>query len=255
MTFLLNHPVETANIENSNIQHSNNQNANSFRSTVHAHFNTNPAQPKKSEPSNKPNQLSPSLYECQLNISDRNGPITEEESLFELVETALHDHPISAQKHAKHDKNAKSDDCESFIPQGVVVRLKSYLTRTWVRTSVDKFIDHKESKPSRLIIGTSKERDDREAFTLFPVSIEEVRDLDFVNDASEVLKEMVSKICKGAHPTANDRRSLGKLINELIDFVVSTSANLNKTRERQKLLRDQNILKYRVVFLKCRILG
>ena len=229
----------------SDISSENNSNSGSIKNLKKLISSSN----KNNSNINKPNQLPTNLYECQLNISDRNGPITEEESLFELVETALHDHPINTQATQKTQKTQKTgnnsdEHCESLIPQGVVVRLKSYLTRTWVKTSVDKFIDHKESKPSRLIIGTSKDRDDREAFTLFPVSIEEVRDLDFVNDASEVLKEMVFKICKGIHPTANDRRSLGKLINELIDFVISTGSNQNKTRERQKLLRDQNILKY-----------
>merc|ERR1712066_268829 len=84
----------------SEISSENNSNSGSIKNLKKLMSNSN----KNNSNLNKPNQLPSNLYECQLNISDRNGPITEEESLFELVETALHDHPINNQATQKTKK-------------------------------------------------------------------------------------------------------------------------------------------------------
>lgn len=42
-----------------------------------------------------------------------------------------------------------------------------------------------------------REKVDREAFLVVPVSAEEVRDLDFSNDASQALKLFVDQISRG----------------------------------------------------------
>ena len=46
---------------------------------------------------------------------------------------------------------------------------------------------------------------DEEAFAVVPVSPDEVRDLDFVNDVSEVLKDFCQRLENGC-TTNNDRR-------------------------------------------------
>ncbi|KTF90359.1 hypothetical protein cypCar_00028140, partial [Cyprinus carpio] len=102
-----------------------------------------------------------------------------------------------------------------------------------------------------LRIGTSPIKEDKEAFAIVPVPPAEVRDLDFANDASKVLASIAGKLEKGTI-TQNERRFVTKLLEDLVFFVVDIPNNgqdvleimVNKpNRERQKLMREQNILK------------
>ncbi|XP_053545340.1 inositol 1,4,5-trisphosphate receptor type 1 [Bombina bombina] len=101
------------------------------------------------------------------------------------------------------------------------------------------------------LIGTSPIKEDKEAFAIVPVSPAEVRDLDFANDASKVLSSIAGKLEKGT-VTQNERRAVTKLLEELVYFVTAgvnsgqdvLEVLVNKpNRERQKLMREQNILK------------
>uniref|UniRef100_A0A665X0A9 Inositol 1,4,5-trisphosphate receptor n=1 Tax=Echeneis naucrates TaxID=173247 RepID=A0A665X0A9_ECHNA len=94
-------------------------------------------------------------------------------------------------------------------------------------------------------------KEDKEAFAIVPVPPAEVRDLDFANDASKVLASIAGKLEKGTI-TQNERRFVTKLLEDLVFFVVDIPNSgqdvleimVNKpNRERQKLMREQNILK------------
>ncbi|XP_065498913.1 inositol 1,4,5-trisphosphate receptor type 1 isoform X4 [Caloenas nicobarica] len=100
-------------------------------------------------------------------------------------------------------------------------------------------------------IGTSPVKEDKEAFAIVPVSPAEVRDLDFANDASKVLGSIAGKLEKGTI-TQNERRSVTKLLEDLVYFVTGGTNSgqdvlevvfSKPNRERQKLMREQNILK------------
>ncbi|RXN34350.1 inositol 1,4,5-trisphosphate receptor type 1 isoform X5 [Labeo rohita] len=130
------------------------------------------------------------------------------------------------------------------------VRLRHLCTNTWVH-STNNPIDKEEEKPVMLRIGTSAVKEDKEAFAIVPVPPAEVRDLDFANDASKVLASIAGKLEKGTI-TQNERRFVTKLLEDLVFFVVDIPNNgqdvleimVNKpNRERQKLMREQNILK------------
>ncbi|XP_056104548.1 inositol 1,4,5-trisphosphate receptor type 1 isoform X3 [Rhinichthys klamathensis goyatoka] len=139
---------------------------------------------------------------------------------------------------------------DSLVPRNSYVRLRHLCTNTWVH-STNNPIDKEEEKPVMLRIGTSPVKEDKEAFAIVPVPPAEVRDLDFANDASKVLASIAGKLEKGTI-TQNERRFVTKLLEDLVFFVVDIPNNgqdvleimVNKpNRERQKLMREQNILK------------
>lgn len=139
---------------------------------------------------------------------------------------------------------------DSLVPRNSYVRLRHLCTNTWVH-STNTPIDKDEEKPVMLRIGTSPVKEDKEAFAIVPVSPAEVRDLDFANDASKVLSSIAAKLEKGTI-TQNERRAVTKLLEELVYFVAAGTISaqdvlevvVNKpNRERQKLMREQNILK------------
>ncbi|XP_027017220.1 inositol 1,4,5-trisphosphate receptor type 2 isoform X2 [Tachysurus fulvidraco] len=138
-------------------------------------------------------------------------------------------------------------DC--LVPRNSYVRLRNLCTNTWV-TSTNIAIDSEEERPVMLKIGTCPIKEDKEAFAIISVPLSEVRDLDFANDANKVLESFVHKLGK-CQIVQNDRRFVTKLLEDLIFFVCEVINNgqdvlsvviSNPNRERQKLMREQNIL-------------
>ncbi|XP_068133695.1 inositol 1,4,5-trisphosphate-gated calcium channel ITPR2 isoform X3 [Hyperolius riggenbachi] len=138
-------------------------------------------------------------------------------------------------------------DC--LVPRNSYVRLRHLCTNTWV-TSTSIPIDTDEERPVMLKIGTCQTKEDKEAFAIISVPLSEVRDLDFANDANKVLASTVKKLEYGTI-TQNERRFVTKLLEDLIFFVAGVPNNgqevldvvvTRPNRERQKLMREQNIL-------------
>ncbi|KFU94560.1 Inositol 1,4,5-trisphosphate receptor type 2, partial [Chaetura pelagica] len=138
-------------------------------------------------------------------------------------------------------------DC--LVPRNSYVRLRHLCTNTWV-TSTSIPIDTDEERPVMLKIGTCQAKEDKEAFAIVSVPLSEVRDLDFANDANKVLASTVKKLENGTI-TQNERRFVTKLLEDLIFFVADVPNNgqevldvviTKPNRERQKLMREQNIL-------------
>ncbi|CAH2278455.1 inositol 1,4,5-trisphosphate receptor type 2 isoform X1 [Pelobates cultripes] len=138
-------------------------------------------------------------------------------------------------------------DC--LVPRNSYVRLRHLCTNTWV-TSTSIPIDTNEERPVMLKIGTCQTKEDKEAFAIISVPLSEVRDLDFANDANKVLAATVKKLEYGTI-TQNERRFVTKLLEDLIFFVAGVMNNGQEVlevvvtkpdRERQKLMREQNIL-------------
>ncbi|KAL2093442.1 hypothetical protein ACEWY4_010754 [Coilia grayii] len=161
-------------------------------------------------------------------VSVRHG--NDIASLFELDATTL-----------------QRADC--LVPRNSYVRLRHLCTNTWV-TSTNNPIDADEERPVMLKIGTCSTKEDKEAFAIVSVPLSEVRDLDFANDANKVLESTVGKL-QNSNITQNERRFVTKLLEDLIFFVCEVPNNgqdvlsvviSNPNRERQKLMREQNIL-------------
>ncbi|CAB1335972.1 unnamed protein product [Coregonus sp. 'balchen'] len=127
---------------------------------------------------------------------------------------------------------------DSFVPRNSYVRLRHLCTNTWIQ-STNVPIDLDEERPIRLMLGTCPTKEDKEAFAIVSVPVMEIWDLDFANDASFMLSTVV------------DRFAI-KLLEDLVFFVVDMPNSgqvvldvvmTKVNRERQKLMREQNILK------------
>ena len=57
-----------------------------------------------------------------------------------------------------------------------------------------------------LQVGAAPTREDKEAFALMAVPPQEVRDLDFANDAGKAIKTIANKIESGQQATANEKK-------------------------------------------------
>jgi len=150
-------------------------------------------------------------------------------TIFELDETTITSH-------------------DAPVPRNSYVRLKHWESNTWVH-STSLPIDKDEEKPIMWKIGCAKIKEDKEAFQLIPVPPIEVRDLDFATDASKMLQVFADKMFAN-QLLMNDKRSLVTLLTDLIFFVAEYETGgdpleiqlNNPNRERQKLMREQNIL-------------
>ncbi|XP_065260183.1 inositol 1,4,5-trisphosphate receptor type 3 [Emys orbicularis] len=147
---------------------------------------------------------------------------------------------------------------DSFVPRNSYVRLRHLCTNTWIQ-STDVPIDINEERPIRLMLGTCPTKEDKEAFAIVSVPVSEIRDLDFANDASYMLANVVEKMNEG-FISQNDRRFVIQLLEDLVFFVSDVPNNgqnvldimvTKPNRERQKLMREQNILKQIFGILKA----
>ncbi|KAM7404201.1 hypothetical protein PAMP_011568 [Pampus punctatissimus] len=147
---------------------------------------------------------------------------------------------------------------DSFVPRNSYVRLRHLCTNTWIQ-STNVPIDIDEERPIRLMLGTCPTKEDKEAFAIVSVPVMEIRDLDFANDASAMLSTVVDKFTQG-FISQNDRRFAIKLLEDVVFFVadvinggqpVLDVAMTKANRERQKLMREQNILKQIFGILKA----
>ncbi|KFO23129.1 Inositol 1,4,5-trisphosphate receptor type 3 [Fukomys damarensis] len=147
---------------------------------------------------------------------------------------------------------------DSLVPRNSYVRLRHLCTNTWIQ-STNVPIDVDEERPIRLMLGTCPTKEDKEAFAIVSVPVSEIRDLDFANDASSMLASAVEKLNEG-FISQNDRKFVIQLLEDLVFFVSDVPNNgqnvldimvAKPNRERQKLMREQNILKQIFGILKA----
>lgn len=141
---------------------------------------------------------------------------------------------------------------DDLVPTNSYIRFRHLCTETWVH-STNIPIDRENEKPFMWKVGCALIKEDKEAFAIVPVSAQEIRDLDFANDACKVLSAASTNIEKGTI-TQNERRLLIQLLQEIIYFIAHRETDAKRSdpfslvikepdRDRQKLMREQNILK------------
>ena len=148
--------------------------------------------------------------------------------------------------------NVNGDD---FIPIHSNITLKHYPTSTYVH-STNIYIDKDKKKSCMSKVGCAQNKGLDEVFAVIPVSATEIRDLDFVYDACVMLNEAHDLIEEDeSSGRAEAHRKLIELLAEIIHFIANKESEPRKVekalsmvaenpnRERQKLLREQNVLK------------
>ncbi|KAF8372665.1 itr-1 [Pristionchus pacificus] len=136
------------------------------------------------------------------------------------------------------------------------VRIYHNESTSWVHATSpgnkdNLYFSSKTEKGWVKLIG-EKARLDKETFALLPVSPNEVRDLDFANDACEALSGFFSLIRSGKVVSKEPLNNVIQLLTECIFFVMNCSNHLadpfkissetKPSRDRQKLLREQLVL-------------
>ncbi|CAF1038569.1 unnamed protein product [Didymodactylos carnosus] len=148
---------------------------------------------------------------------------------------------------------------EEAVPLGSYVRLQHICTSTWVHSTNIKLDPDDDNV--RFKIGCAQTKEDKEAFQIVHVSPDEVRDLDFANDAAQHFDMTVSKWEKlgTTNVHVNERKQVNQLLTDIVYFLACQENNgsdpfdvqiTKPNRERQKLIREQNILKQLFRILK-----
>ncbi|KAK6750287.1 hypothetical protein RB195_002332 [Necator americanus] len=141
------------------------------------------------------------------------------------------------------------------VPTKSYVRLQHDATNTWVHATnasekQNLYYSSKNEKGWVRVI-CENSRVDKETFALLPVSPNEVRDLDFANDACRALRNFIRHIKSGDPVTKELINVTIQLLIECIYFVTNTANHMmdplqindfSPSRDRQKLLREQEVL-------------
>ncbi|KAM3725760.1 Inositol 1,4,5-trisphosphate receptor [Dirofilaria immitis] len=167
----------------------------------------------------------------------------------------------------KHSERPETDESLLFvldpctftkdvrISQRTYVRLLHVRTNTWIHTTdpTEKQNLYHISKNEKGWVKVVSEnfKIDKETFALLPVPPDEVRDLDFANDACKALHSFVKLIESGNIISKEPMNVAIQLLTECIYFVTNQPNHMadpikivdfNPPRDRQKLLREQGVL-------------
>lgn len=85
---------------------------------------------------------------------------------------------------------------EHQVPRWSYFRLKHVITGCWVQSTNVKIDQELGSKAIMYKLGCKEKKEDREAFAALPVGVDEVRDLDFANDAQKHLADFKEHLMK-----------------------------------------------------------
>ncbi|KAF7640278.1 hypothetical protein Mgra_00000106 [Meloidogyne graminicola] len=155
------------------------------------------------------------------------------------------------------DPCTKIQTKESRVQINSYVRFQHVKTNTWVHSTNPQI-------KSNLYYSSKNERGwvkvicepfkiDKEAFSLSPVIPNEVRDLDFANDACKTLNQFVNLIKNGKPIGKEEIKVITQLLIDCVYFVTGIInnqlmidplkiINYEPLRDRQKLLREQGVL-------------
>ncbi|KAL3982635.1 RIH domain family protein [Acanthocheilonema viteae] len=144
---------------------------------------------------------------------------------------------------------------DARILQRTYVRLWHVCTNTWIYTTdpteKQNLYHFSKNEKGWIKVVSGKFKIDKETFALLPVRPDEVRDLDFANDACKALNGFVKLIESGKIISKEPMKVTIQLLTECIYFVTNQPNHMTDPikivdfkppRDRQKLLREQGVL-------------
>ncbi|EJD74264.1 cation channel family protein [Loa loa] len=144
---------------------------------------------------------------------------------------------------------------DARISQRTYVRLWHVCTNTWIHTTnpteKQNLYHFSKNEKGWVKIVSENFKIDKETFALLPVRPDEVRDLDFANDACKALHGFVKLIESGKIISKEPMNVTIQLLTECIYFVTNQPNHMTDPirivdfkppRDRQKLLREQGVL-------------
>uniref|UniRef100_A0A183CC87 Inositol 1,4,5-trisphosphate receptor n=1 Tax=Globodera pallida TaxID=36090 RepID=A0A183CC87_GLOPA len=163
------------------------------------------------------------------------------------------------------DPCAKCSTKESRVLIDTFVRLQhSKVTGCWVHTTnpqnSNNLYHSGKNEKGWVKVVCEGHKVDKEAFAMLPVPPNEVRDLDFANDACRALLQFVDLIRSGRSVGKEAINSTTQLLADAIYFVTNSTnhladplriVNFTPIRDRQKLLREQGVLAQVFALLKA----
>ena len=153
------------------------------------------------------------------------------------------------------------------VPQDAWIHLKNVKYGVWAHSTAIKLDALKNGqpnkKPEQLRLGANLVRGDNEVFAAIPVKMEVIRDLDFCDECSHSMARNVRALANGTI-THVARKQLKKVLIDLLTFLVEREYDdvdhedrdyevLNGTpnKDRQKMMREQDILKQLFLLLRA----
>ncbi|KAK4470965.1 hypothetical protein MN116_006470 [Schistosoma mekongi] len=163
------------------------------------------------------------------------------------------------------DSTSHLKENDGFIPNNAFVRIRHTASQMWVKAS-DVTIDTNVDKPIMYKLNLTWLNDNKEVFAILPVPSNVVRDLYFASDSYKALKAILYPLNDQEKLTNVQLRSLIFIISELVIFLNgstrltfesnnSSIKNATVLRDRQKLLREHNIISQIIQILSSRSLS
>uniref|UniRef100_A0A158Q836 Inositol 1,4,5-trisphosphate receptor n=1 Tax=Elaeophora elaphi TaxID=1147741 RepID=A0A158Q836_9BILA len=144
---------------------------------------------------------------------------------------------------------------DARILQRSYVRLWHVCTNTWIHTTdpteTQNLYHFSKNEKGWVKVVSENFKIDKETFALLPVRPDEVRDLDFTNDACKALNGFIKLIESGKIISKEPMNVTIQLLTECIYFVTDQPNHMpdplkivdfKPSRDRQKLLREQGVL-------------
>ncbi|CAH8853343.1 unnamed protein product [Trichobilharzia szidati] len=163
------------------------------------------------------------------------------------------------------DSTSHNKDNNELIPNNAFVRICHTASKMWIKAS-EVAIDKNVDKPIMHMLNLTCVKDNKEVFAILPVPACIVRDLDFASDVYKALGAILSSLRDQGKLTDMQLKSLIFILSELITFLdgsTDLTAELTSTsvknhvalRDRQKLLREQNIISQIIQILSFNLLS
>ncbi|TNN14277.1 Inositol 1,4,5-trisphosphate receptor type 2 isoform 2 [Schistosoma japonicum] len=163
------------------------------------------------------------------------------------------------------DSTSHLKENDRFIPNNAFVRIRHTASKMWVKAS-NVTIDTNVDKPIMYKLNLTQLKDNKEVFAILPVPSNVVRDLYFASDSYKALQTILCPLNNQEKLTNVQLRSLIFIISELVIFLNgstrltfesndSTIKNVTVLRDRQKLLREHNIISQIIQILSSKRLS